>query len=66
MDDLSKKKLLNILIKKLEEEIGNYDYYSFEGSILSKIEQILNIIKVMNDEIPFEKWYLEDLLSEED
>ena len=66
MKDLDKKKLLDILIKKLQNSIGNYDYYSEEGQILDKIEQLLNIIKVMNDEIPFEDWYLEDLLQGED
>ena len=55
------KELLNILIKKLENSIGNYDYYSEEGLILDKIEQLLNIIKVMNGETPFEEWYVEDL-----
>lgn len=55
------KELLNILIKKLEKSIGNYDYYTEEGQILDKIEQLLNIIKVMNSEIPFEDWYIEDL-----
>ena len=58
-----KKKILEILIKRLEQDIGNYDYYSEEGKILDKIEQLLNIIKVMNDEIPFENWYLEDILG---
>ena len=66
MTYLDKKKLLNILIKKLEESIGSYDYYTEEGQILDKIEQLLNIIKVMNDEIPFENWYLEDLLNKGD
>lgn len=55
------KELLNILINKLEKSIGNYDYYSEEGQILDKIEQLLNIIKVMNGEIPFEDWYIEEL-----
>ena len=55
------KELLDILIKRLEESIGNYDYYSEEGKILDKIEQLLNIIKVMNGEIPFEDWYIEEL-----
>lgn len=55
------KELLNILIKKLENSIGNYDYYSEEGQMLDKIEQLLNIIKVMNGETPFEEWYIEDL-----
>lgn len=58
------KELLNILIKKLEKSIGNYDYYTEEGQILDKIEQILNIIKVMNGETPFEDWYIEELKKE--
>ena len=62
---MDKKKLINILIKSLEKSIGNYDYYSEEGQILDKIEQLLNIIKVMNDEIPFKNWYLEELGDEE-
>jgi len=66
MKDLDKKKLLDILIKKLQKSIENYSYYSEEGQILDKIEQLLNIIKIMNDEIPFEDWYLEDLLQGED
>ena len=61
-----KKKILEILIKRLEQDIGNYDYYSEEGKILDKIEQLLNIIKVMNDEIPFEDWYLEDILGSDE
>lgn len=55
------KELLDILIKKLEKEIPNYDYYTQEGKILDLIEQILNIIKVMNGETPFEDWYIEEL-----
>ena len=57
------KELLNVLIKRLEKSIGNYDYYSNEGKILDKIEQLLNIIKVMNGEMPFEDWYLDELLK---
>ena len=57
------EELLNILIKKLENSIGNYDYYTQEGQILDKIEQLLNIIKVMNGEMPFEDWYVEDLIE---
>ena len=60
------KELLNVLIKRLEKSIGNYDYYSNEGQILDKIEQLLNIIKVMNGEMPFEDWYLEDLLGDKE
>lgn len=57
------KELLTILIKKLEKEIDNthYDYYTQEGQILDKIQQLLNIIKVMNGEMPFADWYIEDL-----
>lgn len=58
------KELLNILIKKLEKSIGNYDYYTEEGQILDKIEQLLNIIKVMNGETTFENWYVEELKNE--
>jgi len=63
--EYDKNKLLKILIKELEKSIGNYDYYSEEGQILDKIEQLLNIIKVMNGDIPFEEWYLKDLLDKE-
>ena len=61
------KELLNILIKELEKDIDsmNYDYYSQEGQIADKMQQLLNIIKVMNGEIPFEDWYLEELLEKE-
>lgn len=60
------KELLNILIKKLEKEIDNlnYYYYSVEGQLADKIEQLLNIIKVMNGEKPFEDWYIKDLKEE--
>ena len=61
---MKNKELLNVLIKKLEKSIGNYDYYSEEGQILDKIEQLLNIIKVMNGETPFEDWYIEELKEE--
>lgn len=61
---MKNKELLNVLIKKLEKSIGNYDYYSEEGQILDKIEQLLNIIKVMNGETPFEDWYIEELEKE--
>ena len=60
------KELLDVLIKRLEKSIGNYAYYSNEGQILDKIEQLLNIIKVMNGEIPFEDWYLDEILKGED
>lgn len=64
MDKEVNKELLNILIKKLEKSIENYDHYTEEGQILYKIEQILNIIKVMNGEKPFEDWYIEELKEE--
>lgn len=59
------EKLIKILINNLQKEIDNfnYDYYSQEGQIVDKMQQLLNIIKVMNGEIPFEDWYLEDLLD---
>ena len=63
--EYDKNKLLKILITELEKSIGYYNYYSEEGQILDKIEQLLNIIKVMNGEIPFEEWYLKDLLDKE-
>ena len=67
---MKNKELLNILIKKLEKEIDSmsYDYYSQEGHLKECIEQLLNIIKVMNGEMPFEDWYIEhlkDLFKEE-
>lgn len=55
------KELLDILVRKLEREIPNYDYYTQEGKILDLIEQILNIIKVMNGKTPFDEWYIEIL-----
>lgn len=65
--EYDKNKLLKILIKKLEKDLDSfgYDYYSQEGQIIDKMQQLLNIIKVMNDDIPFEEWYLKDLLDEE-
>ncbi len=60
------KELLNVLIKNLEKSIGNYDYYSNEGQILDKIEQLLNIIKVMNGKMPFEDWYLDEILGDKE
>lgn len=62
------QKLIKILINNLQKDIdsSNYDYYSQEGHILDKIQQLLNIIKVMNGEIPFANWYLEDLLENEE
>lgn len=63
---MKNKELLNILIKKLEKDIDNlgFEYYSAEGQLADKIEQLLNIIKVMNGEIPFEDWYIEELKEE--
>lgn len=63
---MKNKELLDILIKELEKELDsmNYDYYSEEGQILDKIEQLLNIIKVMNGETPFGDWYIEELKKE--
>ena len=60
------KELLNVLIKRLEKSIGDYDYYSKDGQILDKIEQLLNNIKVMNGEIPFEDWYLDEILGDKE
>lgn len=62
------KELLDILIKRLEDKINNfhYDYYTKEGQLADSVEQLLNIIKVMNGEIPFEEWYLEELLGDEE
>ena len=62
------KKLLNGLIKKLEENINEYNgnYGTLESRLEDTLNQILNIIKVMNGETPFEDWYLEDLLGEKE
>lgn len=69
MEDIEydKNKLLKILIKELEKDLDSfgYDYYSQEGQIIDKMQQLLNIIKVMNGDIPFEEWYLKDLLDKE-
>lgn len=50
------KELLNILINKLEKDIDNYcgDYGTLENRLEDTLNQILNILKVMNGEIPFE------------
>lgn len=57
------KELLNILINKLEKDIDNYcgDYGTLENRLEDTLNQILNILKVMNGEIPFEEWYIEEL-----
>lgn len=57
------KKLLDILIKNLEKDIDKYcgDYGSLEHGIEGTLYQILNILKVMNGETPFEDWYIKEL-----
>ena len=57
------KELLNILINKLEKDIDRYcgDYGTLENRLEDTLCQILNILKVMNGEMPFEEWYIEDL-----
>lgn len=62
------KKLLSILIKKLEKNIDEYggDYGTLDSRLEETLNQILNIIKVMNGEMPFEDWYLEDLLLDDE
>lgn len=57
------KDLLNTLIKKLEKDIDGYsgDYGTLENRLEDTLNQILNILKVMNGEIPFEEWYIEEL-----
>ena len=57
------KELLNILINKLEKDIVIYcgDYGTLENRLEDTLNQILNILKVMNGEIPFEEWYIEEL-----
>ena len=66
--EYDKNKLLKILIKELEKDLDSfsYDYYSQEDQIIDKMQQLLNIIKVMNGDIPFEEWYLKDLLDKEE
>lgn len=66
--EYDKNKLLKILIKELEKDLDSfsYDYYSQEGQIIDKMQQLLNIIKVINGDIPFEEWYLKDLLDKEE
>lgn len=57
------KELLNILINKLEKDIDRYcgDYGTLENRLEDTLRQILTILKIMNGEIPFEEWYIEDL-----
>lgn len=57
------KELLNILINKLEKDIDGYcgDYGTLENRLEDTLRQILTILKIMNGEIPFEEWYIEDL-----
>lgn len=62
---MENKEIINILIKKIEKKIPNYDYYSENGKIFYLIEETLNILKIMNGEMPFEDWYLKDLLESE-
>lgn len=63
---MENKELLDILIKKLEKDIDKYcgDYGSLEHRLEDTLYQILNILKVMNGEIPFENWYIEELKKE--
>lgn len=63
MGKIIRKELLNILIKNLEKDIGKYcgDYGRLEYRLENTLYQILNILKVMNDEIPLENWYIEEL-----
>ena len=62
------KELLNVLIKKLEENINGYcgDYGTLEHQLEITLNQILNIIKVMNGETPFEDWYLDEILGDKE
>ena len=62
------KELLNILIKRLEENINGYcgDYGTLDSRLEDTLTQILNIIKVMNGEIPFEDWYLDGILGDKE
>ena len=57
------KELLNILINKLEKDIDRYygDYGTLENRLEETLRQILAILKIMNGEMPFEEWYIEDL-----
>lgn len=57
------KELLNILINKLEKDIDKYcgDYGTLENRLKYTLCQILTILKIMNGEMPFEEWYIEDL-----
>jgi flagellar capping protein FliD len=59
------KELMNILIKKLEKDINDYfgDYGTLERRVEQTFYQILNILKVMNGEVPFEDWFLEEILK---
>lgn len=61
------KELLNVLIKKLEKNIDEYggDYGTLDSRLEETLNQILNIIKVMNNEMPFEDWYLDEILGDD-
>ena len=62
------KKLLNILIKDLEHDIDNYigNYGTIDERLNYTLTKILNILKVMNGEVPFEKWYLDEILGDKE
>ena len=62
------KELLNVLIKKLEKNIDEYggDYGTLDSRLEETLNQILNIIKVMNGEMPFEDWYLDEILGDKE
>ena len=61
------KELLNVLIKKLEKNIDEYggDYGTLDSRLEETLNQILNILKVMNNEMPFEDWYLDEILGDD-
>ena len=61
------KKILDILIKRLEEDINKYygDWGTLEHGVEDTFNQILEILKVMNGEISFEFCNLEELETKE-
>lgn len=62
------KELLNVLIKDLEDDIDNYigNYGTIDERLNYTLNKILNILKVMNGEMPFEDWYLDEILGEKE
>ena len=65
---MENKKILNILIKKLEKNIDEYcgNYGSLEHRLEETLHQILDILAFMNGETHFEDWYLEKIKKDDE